>query len=221
MTPASQAAIAAASPAHSYLLKLLPTLIGTVVGGVISALVARWQLRVQLASQLQHEIRSLTAGFANSHAATVVFDQYVAFCEKYMAAMRVAVDTLAVEGPNRGAMQAADAMHRVRMECSLWVPQDVSAKLFKFEKKIRGIGINAAYTRDGVGVPGVSDIPDRVNQMYKDFAEVLNLRDWPGAEFVEDYAFESVAAWLQDTLGIEVTHALRRASSDHAFHMGA
>lgn len=79
-----------------------------------------------------------------------------------LAALRIA-DLAGEEAPresedgNRGAMLAADAMHRVRMECSLWVPQDVSAKLFKFEKKIRVIGINAAYTQDAVGVPAWSE----------------------------------------------------------------
>lgn len=194
---------------------LRPVFIG-VLSGALTAFGTWWNLRAQMRDQLARDLRALAANFADSHASTVAFDKYVVFCESYTEAVQTALGSLSEKGPSRDAMRVADDLLRVRRAWSLWVPRDVSEKLAGFEKTIRQIGLDAAYAEASVGVPGVHDGAEKLRRMYKAFSQILGLREWHGESLDDEYTFERVAEWLQDTLGIETAHALRRRSGEQA-----
>jgi hypothetical protein len=148
---------------------------------------------------------------ATSHMAIVAFDKHVEFSEEYVSKMFEILTALFIQGPRRDALEGASSLLGIRQKFSLWMTPQLETDLEPFEAALRKIG-SLAHLLDCV--PGGPGHQNRVETMYKQFAEVLGSRlmgasEWEGRPITEEVAMHTILRKLRKVLGVEELTDLR------------
>lgn len=179
------------------------------VGSVIAAL-----LQILL-DQAAHERSMLILAAQNrfslgasSHMANVAFDKHVQFSEEYAQEVHKALSTLFAKGPTQEVLHHTSALYKLQQKYAVWLTAKLENDLEKFESVLRRIGANAGY------VYGTSDAKDRqqkLDAMYRDFAEVMGFEEWNGEPLTGELAVSTIIQWLRSILGTEELTEMRGA----------
>ena len=92
--------------------------------------------------------------------ANIAFDKHVLFCEKYIAGVNGALDTLFRRGPHEDVLKDADTLFNLRRNWVLWLTPEIEAGLVNFEGALRKIGANA-WLLESFGLPRWTDTVQR------------------------------------------------------------
>nr|WP_315495165.1 hypothetical protein [uncultured Rhodoferax sp.] len=183
-----------------------------VVGSLVAAL---FQI---LRDQASHEREVLAQASdhrfalgASSHMSDVAFDKHVLFCEEYVAEVFATLDTLFREGPTDKVLPHAASLFQLRRKHAVWLTSLLDVSLQKFERALREIGANDWYLKNS---ERPSDRQDRVNSLYKTFADVLGeenmgASEWQGQPLSPEMAISKVLQGLRHVLGTEELTELR------------
>ena len=183
------------------------------VGSLVVALVQT--LRDQATYERQILIQASEQRFAigaSSHMANVAFDKHVTFCEEYVQEVFATLDTLFREGPTEKVLPHASELFQIRRKHAVWLTNSLASDLEKFEGALRRIGASDWYMRN---VDGAEDRQEKINEMYKTFADVLGQEtigpSWQGEPLSADLAIAKVIQGLRRVLGTEELTELRSA----------
>ncbi len=145
---------------------------------------------------------------ASSHMANVAFDKHVQFSEEYAEEVHKALTTLFREGPTPEVLQHTGALYTLQQKYAVWLTSKVETELETFESALRRIGANAGYVRDA---PSAEDRQQRLNAMYRTFAEVMGFEEWQGEQLTDDLAVSMMIRRLRAILGTEELTEMRSA----------
>ncbi|MEX3930857.1 hypothetical protein AB4Y32_03390 [Paraburkholderia phymatum] len=189
------------------------SLIGSAFGAGAAYLVARYQQK----AQSDRERLKAAHDSASSHMANVAFDKYVEFCEAYKDAAGEGVMILIQHGPTREIIGATHKLTEIRVKYSLWIPTDIDARLFEFEKVWLSIGAFSPIIDSTVGGPAYAETREKYsNMVYKEFAKAMGLNEWDGEKLSDEFTLQSIVAGLREVLGTEKITKLRRNVLDRA-----
>lgn len=181
--------------------------------GVVALLAALFQLmRDQAAFERQQEIQQKQFQFtigAASHMANAAFDKHVEFCEKYMAEIQNATNTLFREGETTEALSHAGTFYKLRENYAVWLTDEINSNLEKFESALRRLGAEAHFIHSTTGDERYAEQRTiRIDTAFNLFHEIMG---WDKAqELNEDYAVESIRRKVKSILDIEELTGLRK-----------
>jgi hypothetical protein len=184
-----------------------------IVGSLIAALLQIVRDQADHSRQLlvQDSQNRFSLG-ATSHMADVAFDKHVQFCEEYLTEAHSAVRTLFREGPSPEVLNHSPKLYSLQQKYVLWLTPKIEADLEIFEAALRNIGATAGYLQNAIEA---KDRQEKINTMYKTFADVLGARwmgtEWQGEKLTEQLAITTVIRNLRNILGIEELTAIRTA----------
>ena len=203
--------------------ELVQTLAAIPIFGSLSAVVVQ-MFRDQATRQHERELAGSQNRFvlaAGSHMATTAFDKHVAFCEEYMAEVFVSLDTLFREGPTQKALEHSHQLHLIKRKHGLWVTSHIERRLEPFETALRGVGASNLISQQ---FPESERHQNRINEMYRHFAEVLGTEhmgsEWEGKAITDTAAVSRVVSHLREVLGVEELTRLRTAVVEQALNLG-
>lgn len=118
-----------------------------VITGIISVLSSMLLLIKQHKEkvELQHDQQRFDLS-VSTHAANVIFDRLVLFCEEYVYKVHEIIKTSASEGPSKIFLSLGWELSEIRNKHFLCIPYDLSILLENFEADIRKIGAGAKFT---------------------------------------------------------------------------
>lgn len=175
--------------------------IAALVGALFQ--LSRDSIAYDRALRLEEAKNRFTVG-ATSHMANIAFDKHVLFCEKYIAGVNGALDTLFRRGPHEDVLKDADTLFDLRRNSVLWLTPEIEAGLVNFEGALRKIGANAWLLGE---LRADQDRTDAIKEAYGTFAAVMGWETWKGEPVTRNLAAEKIIEALRNALGIkELTH---------------
>ena len=180
-----------------------------VVGSVVATLVQI--LRDQAAHERAFLVQSTQNRFslgASSHMANVAFDKHVIFSEEYAQEVLKTLSTLFRNGPSLEILTHTTALFDLRQKHAVWLTRQIDVDLEKFESALRQIGAAAGYVH---GTPGANDRQERLDFMYRKFAEVMGWAEWAGEQLTDELAISMLITRIRTILGTEELTEIRVA----------
>ena len=145
---------------------------------------------------------------AMSHMANVAFDKHVEFCECYMKEVHHTVSTLFKEGPTAKSLTHANKFAEIRQEFAAWVTDEISEKLFLFEKALRDMGAAKAHATSLSGEAAHDEERRKaIRTVWEQFNKILTIQGEPPDESI---AIEAVKKKIREILDIEDLIGLRK-----------
>ena len=145
---------------------------------------------------------------ASSHMANVAFDKHVQFSEEYAFEVHQALTTLVREGPTPEVLGHTSALYTLQQKYAVWLTSKIERDLETFESALRRMGANAGYVRQA---PGAQDRQQRLDAMYRTFAEVMGFGEWQGEQLTDNLAVSMMIRRLRAILGTEELTEIRGA----------
>lgn len=155
---------------------------------------------------------------ATSHIAKVAFDKHVEFCEKYMANVHVAVETLFSEGSTENAIKHSKSLFNLNKEYAAWVPNKISLNLQPFEKALRKMGALEHLADALAGKENAEKRSEAIKESYKLFEDLMGSQDIDSKdpENLSDIAVENIKEKIRSILGINELTEIRRFIIDRS-----
>ena len=145
--------------------------IGALLGAVFQTI--RDDIAHSRAERLRQESDIFNLSIA-SHMANVAFDKQVMFCEKYMAEVHRALETLFQEGTTKKVADHAISLAIIHRDYAAWIPKSVALNLQPFEKAILDIASKDNLIEAWRGAKERSEERSRlIDQMFNTFPDVM------------------------------------------------
>lgn len=185
-----------------------------IVGSLVAALVQilRDQAAHERTMLVLAEQNRFSLG-ASSHMANVAFDKHVEFSEEYAKEVHKALITLFREGPTPEVLQHTGALYTLQQKYAVWLTPKLEMDLETFESALRRIGADAGYVRD---TPSAKDRQQRLDAIYRTFAEVMGFEEWEGEQLTDNLAVSMMIRRLRTILGTEELTEMRSAIISNA-----
>ena len=179
------------------------------VGSLVAALVQilRDQATHERAMLIVAEQNRFSLG-ASSHMANVAFDKHVQFSEEYAEEVHKALTTLFRNGPTPEVLQHTGTLYVLQQKYAVWLTSKLEKDLEVFESALRRIGADAGYVYN---TTDADDRQQKLNAMYKTFAEVMGFEEWRGEKLTDDLAISMMIRRLRNILGTEELTEIRSA----------
>jgi hypothetical protein len=177
------------------------------VGSLVAALVQilRDQAAHEKAMLILAEQNRFSLG-ASSHMANVAFDKHVQFSEEYAEEVHKALTTLFRNGPTQEVLQHTGALYRLQQKYAVWLTTKLEKDLEVFESALRRIGADASYVYSATNA---DDRQQKLDAMYRTFAEVMGFEKWQGEQLTDDLAISMMIRRLRKILGTEELTEMR------------
>ena len=143
--------------------------------------------------------------------AIVAFDKHVQFSEEYVTEVQKTLTTLFRHGPTPEVLEHTRALYALQQKYAVWLTKRIETDLEIFEAALRRLGADAQYVNVA---PGAADRPQRIDEMYKAFADLLGATfmgadEWHGEHLTEELAISKVIHRLRLVLGTEELTEMR------------
>lgn len=143
---------------------------------------------------------------ASSHMANVAFDKHVQFSEEYAQEAHKTLTTLFREGPTEEVLKHTRALYTLQQKYAVWLTVHIETELEAFEAALRRIGATAGYV---YGTSGAEDKQQKLDAMYRTFAEVMGFEEWQGERLTDHLAVSTMIRRLRSILGTEELTEMR------------
>lgn len=180
-------------------------LVGSVVAALLQILrdqAAHERALLILAAQNQFSLG------ASSHMANVAFDKHVQFSEEYAQEVHKTLTTLFREGPTEEVLRHTSALYMLQQKYAVWLTAKIETELETFEAALRRIGATAGYV---YGTSSAEDRQQKLDAMYRTFAEVMGFEEWQGERLTDHLAVSMMIRRLRSILGTEELTEMRTA----------